>query len=41
MAGSTVTIHEHLDGRISIRYGPHVVAQFDRLGQAISTRRAA
>ena len=41
LAGSTVTIHEHLDGRISIRYGPHVVTQFDRLGQAISTRRAA
>jgi transposase len=29
LAGCTVTIHEHLDGRISIRYGPHVVAQFD------------
>jgi len=24
--GSTVTIHEHLDGTVSIRYGPHVVA---------------
>src|SRR6266496_1432947 len=29
LAGCTVMIHEHLDGRISIRYGPHVVAQFD------------
>jgi hypothetical protein len=27
LAGQTVTIHEHLDGRISIRYGPHVVAR--------------
>lgn len=31
LAGTTVTIHEHLDGRISIRYGPHVVARFDSL----------
>jgi transposase len=41
LAGCTVTIHEHLDGRISIRYGPHTVAQFDGLGKAISTGRAA
>ncbi|MBV9267485.1 MAG: hypothetical protein JO061_15035 [Acidobacteriaceae bacterium] len=41
LAGCTVTIHEHLDGRISIRYGPHVVAQFDGLGKAIATGRAA
>jgi len=27
LAGQTVTIHEHLDGRVSIRYGPHVVAE--------------
>ena len=25
LAGQTVTIHQHLDGRVSIRYGPHVV----------------
>jgi transposase len=45
LAGCTVMIHEHLDGRISIRYGPHVVAQFDAQGLAIrpvaSKRRAA
>ena len=29
LAGSTVTIHEHLNGTISIRYGPHVVGRFD------------
>src|SRR5215470_11817351 len=29
LAGCTVTIHEHLNGRISIRYGPHVVGQFE------------
>ena len=41
LAGCTVTIHEHLDGRISIRYGPHVVAHFDGVGKATSTRSAA
>lgn len=35
LAGCTVVIHEHLDGRISIRYGPHVVAQFDAASPAI------
>ena len=28
LAGSTVTVHQHLDGRVSIRFGPHVVAQW-------------
>jgi transposase len=28
LAGQTVIVHEHLDGRVSIRYGPHVVAEF-------------
>ncbi len=28
LAGCTVTIHEHLDGTVSIRYGPHVVGRF-------------
>ncbi len=27
LAGQTVVVYEHLDGRVSIRYGPHVVAQ--------------
>ena len=38
LAGCSVMIHEHLDGRISIRYGPHVLAQFDAAGETI--RRA-
>src|SRR5246127_2633135 len=29
LAGCTVTIHEHLDGGVSLRYGPHVVGRFD------------
>jgi transposase len=28
LAGCAVTVHEHLDGRISVRYGPHVVASW-------------
>jgi transposase len=28
LAGTTVTIHEHLDGAVSVRYGPHVVGRF-------------
>jgi hypothetical protein len=28
LAGCTVTIHEHLDGTVSMRYGPHVVGRF-------------
>jgi hypothetical protein len=33
LAGCVVTIHEHLDGRVSIRYGPHQVGlwQADQL----------
>jgi len=27
LAGCTVTIHQHLDGAVSIRYGPHVVGR--------------
>ena len=33
LAGSTVTIHEHLDETVSIRYGPHVVGCFDSSGE--------
>jgi transposase len=30
LAGQTVTIHEHLDQSISIRFGPHVVGRFTK-----------
>ena len=33
LAGCTVTIHEHLDGTLSIRYGPHVIARFEANGE--------
>jgi hypothetical protein len=35
LAGTTVTIHEHLDQSVSIRYGPHVVGRYDRAGQPL------
>ena len=35
LAGCTVTIHEHLDATVSIRYGPHVVGHFDREGDPV------
>ena len=41
LAGQNVVVHEHLDGRVSIRYGPHVIAQL-RAGtdSAASTAQA-
>ena len=45
LAGCTVTIHEHLDASISIRYGPHVIGRFEadgqRRGKAESRKRAS
>ena len=35
LAGCSVTIHEHLDGRVSLRYGPHVVGRFDSQGRPL------
>jgi transposase len=35
LAGCTVTIHEHLDGNVSIRFGPHVVGRFDAGGRSL------
>ncbi len=36
LAGSTVTIHEHLDGNVSIRFGPHVVGRYDSQGEKLT-----
>jgi transposase len=33
LAGTTVTIHEHLDETVSIRYGPHVVGRYNSMGE--------
>ena len=40
LAGTTVTIHEHLDATISIRYGPHVVGRYDGAGTPLSKKHA-
>jgi len=36
LAGTTVTIHEHLDETVSIRFGPHVVGRFDSKGMKLT-----
>jgi len=40
LAGTTVTIHEHLDGTVSIRYGPHVVGRFTADGNPMAGSRS-
>ncbi len=35
LAGCTVTIHEHLDETVSIRFGPHAIGRFNASGQAL------
>jgi transposase len=35
LAGCTVSIHEHLDETISVRYGPHVVGRYDHNGDPL------
>jgi hypothetical protein len=37
LAGQTVTIHQHLDDSISIRFGPHLVGRFASDGAALRT----
>jgi transposase len=37
LAGCTVTIHEHLDEEVSIRFGPHVVGRFTKQGTAVKS----
>ena len=37
LAGVTVTLHEHLNGTMSIRYGPHVVGRFAADGSSLAT----
>ena len=45
LAGCTVTIHEHLDGTVSLRYGPHEIGRYDqngeRRGKVESEKRAS
>jgi hypothetical protein len=39
LAGSTVTVHEHLDGTVSIRFGPHVVGRFTAAGEPMENKK--
>jgi transposase len=39
LAGTTVTIHEHLDETVSIRYGPHVVGRYRADGEKFVATR--
>jgi hypothetical protein len=39
LAGSTVTIHEHLDETVSIRFGPHVVGRFNSKGEKLKEQK--
>lgn len=38
LARQTVTIHQHLDGTVSIRYGPHVVGRYNSDGQPLARK---
>jgi len=38
LAGTTVTVHEHLNGEVSVRFGPHVVGRFTADGDAITSK---
>jgi transposase len=40
LAGTTVTIHEHLNGMVSIRYGPHVVGRYSSEGKPVGGQSA-
>ena len=39
LAGCTVTVHQHLDGAVSIRYGPHVVGRYSETGAPLGRNR--
>jgi transposase len=43
LAGQMVVVHEHLDGRLSVRYGPHLIAQYgpDELPAQAPKRRGS
>ena len=41
LAKQRVTIHQHLDGAVSIRFGPHVVGRYDAAGQALAPKTHA
>ena len=40
LAGCKVVVFEHLDGTISLRYGPHTVGRYDATGASLETAAA-
>jgi hypothetical protein len=42
LAGCAVTVHQHLDGTLSLSYGPHCLGRYDERGGALGhAKRAA
>jgi transposase InsO family protein len=41
LAGCTVMAHQHLDGTLSLRYGPHVLGRYSAQGVALTNSLAA
>jgi transposase len=39
LEGQSVVVHEHLDGRLSIRFGPHVIAEYAGNGLPLPSPR--
>ena len=38
LAGCSVTAHQHLDGTLSLRYGPHCLGRYDAAGVSLSSK---
>ena len=36
LAGCQVTVHQHLDGTLSLTHGPHVLGRFNAQGEALT-----
>lgn len=41
LAGCTVTVHQHLDGTITLTYGPHRLGRYTASGERIETMKIA
>lgn len=41
LAGCQVTVHQHLDGSLSLSYGPHCLGRYSAQGVALTTNGAA
>jgi transposase len=41
LAGCNVTVRQHLDGTLSLHYGPHCLGRYDSQGAALQTEKVA